>query len=76
VVQALAGQSLTVFGDGKQTRSFCYVSDLVEGFLRPGQRSALLAPVMLSACCRRSANRGADLVMTRATPLGCILMRR
>jgi UDP-glucuronate decarboxylase len=34
VVQALAGQPLTVFGDGKQTRSFCYVSDLVEGFLR------------------------------------------
>jgi UDP-glucuronate decarboxylase len=34
VVQALAGQPLTVFGDGKQTRSFCYVSDLIEGFLR------------------------------------------
>jgi hypothetical protein len=34
VVQALAGQPLTVFGDGKQTRSFCYVSDLVEGFVR------------------------------------------
>jgi UDP-glucuronate decarboxylase len=29
VVQALAGQPLTVFGDGKQTRSFCFVSDLV-----------------------------------------------
>jgi nucleoside-diphosphate-sugar epimerase len=34
VVQALAGQPLTVFGDGKQTRSFRYVSDLVEGFVR------------------------------------------
>jgi UDP-glucuronate decarboxylase len=34
VVQALAGKPLTVFGDGKQTRSFCYVSDLIEGFLR------------------------------------------
>ena len=32
--QALRGQSLTVFGDGSQTRSFCYVSDLVEGLLR------------------------------------------
>jgi nucleoside-diphosphate-sugar epimerase len=38
VVQALAGQPLTVFGDGKQTRSFCYVSDLVEGFLRLMER--------------------------------------
>jgi dTDP-glucose 4,6-dehydratase len=34
VAQALAGQDFTVFGDGTQTRSFCYVSDLVEGLLR------------------------------------------
>ncbi len=34
VVQALQGQPLTVYGDGSQTRSFCYVSDLVAGFLR------------------------------------------
>jgi dTDP-glucose 4,6-dehydratase len=32
--QALRGEDLTVFGDGSQTRSFCYVSDLVEGLLR------------------------------------------
>jgi dTDP-glucose 4,6-dehydratase len=31
--QALRGEDLTVFGDGSQTRSFCYVSDLVEGLL-------------------------------------------
>ena len=34
IVQALQGKSLTVYGDGSQTRSFCYVSDLVEGFIR------------------------------------------
>ena len=34
VVQALRGQELTVYGDGTQTRSFCYVSDLVEGIVR------------------------------------------
>jgi UDP-glucuronate decarboxylase len=34
IVQALSGQPLTVFGDGKQTRSFCYVTDLIEGFVR------------------------------------------
>ena len=33
-IQALAGQDLTVYGDGKHTRSFCYVSDLVEGIFR------------------------------------------
>jgi dTDP-glucose 4,6-dehydratase len=32
--QALRGQPLTVFGDGSQTRSFCYVSDMVEGLVR------------------------------------------
>jgi dTDP-glucose 4,6-dehydratase len=32
--QALAGQPITVYGDGKQTRSFCYVSDLIDGILR------------------------------------------
>jgi dTDP-glucose 4,6-dehydratase len=34
MTQALTGQDLTVFGDGSQTRSFCYVSDLVEGIYR------------------------------------------
>ncbi|HEY9646190.1 MAG TPA: UDP-glucuronic acid decarboxylase family protein [Chroococcidiopsis sp.] len=34
IVQALRGKPLTVYGDGSQTRSFCYVSDLVEGFIR------------------------------------------
>jgi dTDP-glucose 4,6-dehydratase len=32
--QALAGEDVTVFGDGQQTRSLCYVSDLVDGILR------------------------------------------
>ncbi len=34
IVQALRGESLTIYGDGGQTRSFCYVDDLVEGFIR------------------------------------------
>jgi dTDP-glucose 4,6-dehydratase len=34
VHQALTGQPLTVYGDGKQTRSFCYVSDLIDGIYR------------------------------------------
>ncbi len=34
IVQALEGKSLTVYGDGQQTRSFCYVSDLIDGMVR------------------------------------------
>ena len=34
MAQALRGEDITVFGDGKQTRSFCYVTDLVDGILR------------------------------------------
>ncbi|NQV01864.1 MAG: NAD-dependent epimerase/dehydratase family protein, partial [Bacteroidia bacterium] len=34
IVQALRGEDLTVYGDGMQTRSFCYADDLVEGFIR------------------------------------------
>ncbi len=34
IVQALRGQNLTIYGDGKQTRSFCYVDDLLEGICR------------------------------------------
>ncbi len=34
IVQALRGDDITIYGDGNQTRSFCYVSDLVEGFVR------------------------------------------
>ena len=34
IVQALKGEPLTLYGDGRQTRSFCYVDDLIEGFLR------------------------------------------
>lgn len=34
IVQALRGEDITIYGDGQQTRSFCYVDDLIEGMLR------------------------------------------
>jgi len=34
IVQALKGQPMTIYGDGSQTRAFCYVDDLIEGFVR------------------------------------------
>jgi UDP-glucuronate decarboxylase len=34
IVQAIQGKDITIYGDGKQTRSFCYVDDLIEGLIR------------------------------------------
>ena len=34
ICQALSGRAITIYGDGTQTRSFCYVSDMVEGLIR------------------------------------------
>jgi len=34
IVQALKGENITIYGDGQQTRSFCYVDDLIDGMLR------------------------------------------
>ena len=45
IVQALKGEDITVFGDGSQTRSFCYVDDLVEGMMRLMNHDSLIGPV-------------------------------
>lgn len=45
IVQALKGENLTVYGDGSQTRSFCYVDDLIEGFVRLMNQDKTVGPV-------------------------------
>jgi UDP-glucuronate decarboxylase len=47
VVQALRGEPLTLYGDGKQTRSFCYVDDLVDGLVRLMNVEGVFDPVNL-----------------------------
>ena len=48
IVQALKGENITIYGDGQQTRSFCYVDDLIEGFLRiMGAEPGFTGPVNL-----------------------------
>ena len=51
IVQALKGENITVYGDGQQTRSFCYVDDLLEGFVRLMQQTATVGPVNLGNPC-------------------------
>ena len=45
IVQALRGEDLTIYGDGLQTRSFCYVDDLIEGFVRLMEKENFTGPV-------------------------------
>ena len=47
IAQALRGLPLTVFGDGKQTRSFCYVDDLVDGIFAMSRSSSVSGPINL-----------------------------
>jgi UDP-glucuronate decarboxylase len=48
IVQALKGEDITIFGDGQQTRSFCYVDELIDGFVRMMQTSdELTGPINL-----------------------------
>lgn len=47
IVQALKGEDITVYGDGSQTRSFCYVSDLVDGFIKMMNSKNFTGPVNL-----------------------------
>jgi UDP-glucuronate decarboxylase len=47
LLQALRGEALTVYGEGRQTRSFCYVDDLIEGFVRVLAAPQNLGPINL-----------------------------
>jgi UDP-glucuronate decarboxylase len=45
IVQALKGSDITIYGDGSQTRSFCYADDLIEGMIRLMESDDLIGPV-------------------------------
>ncbi len=45
IVQALKGEPITIYGDGTQTRSFCYVDDLIEAFVKMMEQESIIGPV-------------------------------
>jgi UDP-glucuronate decarboxylase len=64
IVQALTGQSITIYGDGKQTRSFCYVDDLIDGFIRlMGSPDGFTGPVNLGNPVEFTIMELADMVL-------------
>ena len=63
IVQALRNADLTIYGDGQQTRSFCYVDDLVEGFLRfSAAGSACHGPINLGNPGEFTVRRLAEII--------------
>ncbi|WP_031383474.1 UDP-glucuronic acid decarboxylase family protein [Modicisalibacter zincidurans] len=51
IVQALQGRDITIYGDGSQTRSFCYVDDLIEGMVRlMNTEEGITGPINLGNC--------------------------
>lgn len=91
VVQALRSEPLTVYGDGQQTRSFCYVSDLIEGILRllmspeegrsnsigrqPGEDDDIHLPTNIGNPCEFTVAELANMVI-RLTRSNSVIERR
>ncbi len=74
ICQALTGRDITINGDGSQTRSFCFVDDLIEGFLRL-MASEVRVPVNLGNPGEFTMNELAELVLAR-TGAAARLVRR
>src|ERR1035437_10039792 len=64
IVQALRNQPITIYGDGNQTRSFCYVSDLIEGVWRLMNTEGLTGPVNIGNPSEFTIRELADLVIS------------
>ena len=65
IMQALQNKDITIYGDGTQTRSFCYVSDLIEGFVRlMNSRDGFTGPVNLGNGAEFQIGELAEMVVT------------
>ena len=64
IVQALKNEDITIYGDGSQTRSFCYVDDLIEGMIRlMNSRDGFTGPVNIGNPCEFTIKELAELVI-------------
>ncbi|MBW2645977.1 MAG: SDR family oxidoreductase [Deltaproteobacteria bacterium] len=63
IIQALNGQSITLYGEGSQTRSFCYVSDMIDGMIRMMNCEGFIGPVNLGNPNEFPIKELADLVL-------------
>jgi len=77
IIQALKGEDMTIFGDGTQTRSFCYVSDLVEALIKlMDSDDNFIGPVNLGNPDEFTMNELADLVIKLTNSSSKIVQKR
>jgi dTDP-glucose 4,6-dehydratase len=74
IVQALRGEPLTIYGDGSQTRSFCYVDDLMEGVIRAFERGSA-DPINLGNPAEYTVRQLADRVLALTGSPGPVVQR-
>ena len=65
IVQALRGEDLTLYGDGSQTRSFCYVDDLIEAMIRTMEQDDTVGPVNIGNPVEFTIRELADAVLSK-----------
>lgn len=65
IVQALQGKDITVYGDGSQTRSFCFVDDLIDGLIRLMNQDATVGPVNIGNPTEFTIRQLAEKVVAR-----------
>ena len=75
IVQALKHEELTIYGDGSQTRSFCYVDDLIEGFVRFMNQTETIGPLNLGNPGEFTMLELAELVLKKVGGPGKIVHR-
>ena len=75
IVQALHNRDITIYGDGSQTRSFCYVDDLIEGMVRFMNQDAFIGPVNIGNPGEFTIKELAEKVLTLTGSTGKIVYK-
>lgn len=76
IVQALSGKKITIYGDGSQTRSFCYVSDLVDGLIRMMNSSAdIIGPINIGNPVEKTVLELAKMIIAITNSSSEIIMK-
>lgn len=75
IVQALHNKDITIYGNGTQTRSFCFVDDLVEGMIRVMNKDDFSGPINLGNPCEKTILELAEMVLEKTNSSSKIIFK-